>query len=137
MDEPLLEVQILPSEGTLQRDLVALIEELALLGILATMLPKASIVAPSYNQQRRQHNAEILLDRVRLAPSNSRSEVDCSLVCLGDSCQTLQQGDRTFPQHFRHRQHLTFPHGLRRHSLSGEEIAVRRTGPPGRYDHPG
>ncbi len=71
MGEPLLEVQILPFEGTSQRDLEALIEELASLGIVATMLPKASIVPPSYNQQRRQYNAEILLDRVRLAPGHS------------------------------------------------------------------
>lgn len=68
MDEPLLQVQILPFEGTQQRDLEALIEELALLGIEATILPKASIVAPSYNPRRRQYNAEVLLDRVRLAP---------------------------------------------------------------------
>lgn len=68
MGEPLLEVQILPFEGTPQRDLETLIEELALLNIQATLLPKASIVPPSYNQQRRQYNAEILLDRVRLAP---------------------------------------------------------------------
>jgi archaemetzincin len=70
MDEALLEVQILPFEGTPQRDLEALIEELASLGIVATMLPNASIMAPSYNQQRRQYNAEILLDRVRLAPGH-------------------------------------------------------------------
>src|SRR5574342_567472 len=70
MDRPLLEVQILPFEGTPQRDLEALIEELALLGIPATILPKASIVAPSYNAHRRQYNAEILLDRVRLAPGH-------------------------------------------------------------------
>ena len=68
MGEPLVEVQILPFEGTPQRDLEALTEELALLGIQATILPKASIVAPSYNPQRRQYNAEILLDRVRVAP---------------------------------------------------------------------
>jgi archaemetzincin len=64
-------VQILPFEGTPQRDFEALIEELTSLGIQATVLPKASIVAPSYNQQRRQYNAEILLDRVRLAPGHS------------------------------------------------------------------
>lgn len=72
MGEPLLEVQILPFEGTPQRDLETLIEELALVNIQATMLPKASIVPPSYNQQRRQYNAEILLDRVRLAPGHCR-----------------------------------------------------------------
>jgi archaemetzincin len=68
MGEPSAAVQVLPFEGTPQRDLEALIEELGLLGIQATILPKASIVAPSYNPQRRQYNAEILLDRVRLAP---------------------------------------------------------------------
>lgn len=68
MGKPLIEVQILPFEGTEQRELQALIQELALLGIQGTILPKASIVAPSYNAQRRQYNAEILLDRVRLAP---------------------------------------------------------------------
>lgn len=70
MDERLVEVQILPFEGTPQRDLEALIEDLALLGIQATLLPQASIVAPGYNRQRRQYNAEILLDRVRLAPGH-------------------------------------------------------------------
>jgi archaemetzincin len=70
MGEPLVEVQILPFEGTPQRDLVVLIEELALLDIQATILPKASIGAPSYHPHRRQHNAEILLDRVRLAPGH-------------------------------------------------------------------
>lgn len=68
MGEPLLEVQILPFEETPQRDLDVLIEELALRGIRATMLAFGSIVAPSYDPQRRQYNAEILLDRVRLAP---------------------------------------------------------------------
>lgn len=68
MSESLIEIQILPFEGTQHEDLEALSEELALLGLQPTMLPKASIVAPSYNPQRRQYNAEILLDRVRLAP---------------------------------------------------------------------
>jgi len=70
MSKPFVEVQILPFEGTPQRDLESLIEELALLGIQATMLTMASIVAPSYNPRRRQCNAEILLDRVRLAPGH-------------------------------------------------------------------
>jgi archaemetzincin len=70
MDEPLVEVQILPFEGTPQRDLQALIQELALLEIQATILPQASIVAPGYHPHRRQYNAEILLDRVRLAPGH-------------------------------------------------------------------
>lgn len=64
----LVKVQILPFEGAQQRDLEALIEELALLGIHATILPKASVIAPSYNPHRGQYNAEVLLDRVRLAP---------------------------------------------------------------------
>lgn len=68
MGKPLAEVQILPFAGTPQRDLEALIKELGSLGIQATFLPEASIVAPDYNRQRRQCNAEILLDRVRLAP---------------------------------------------------------------------
>lgn len=70
MSTPLAEVQILPFEGTPQREIEALIQELALLGIQATILPQASVVAPSYNAQRRQYNAEILLDRVRLAPGH-------------------------------------------------------------------
>jgi archaemetzincin len=48
-----------------------LIEELASLGIAATLLAKASVVPPSYHRLRRQYNAEILLDRVRLAPGRS------------------------------------------------------------------
>jgi archaemetzincin len=70
MGKALLHVQILPFEGTPQRDLEVLIADLALLGIQATLLPKASIVAPSYHPQRRQDNAELLLDRVRLAPGH-------------------------------------------------------------------
>ncbi len=70
MGEPLAEVQILPFEGTPQGEIEALIQELALLGIPATILPMASFVAPSYNPQRGQYNAEILLDRVRLAPGH-------------------------------------------------------------------
>ncbi|MDH4153803.1 MAG: archaemetzincin family Zn-dependent metalloprotease [Nitrospira sp.] len=70
MGEPLIKVQILPFEETPQRDLTGLIEELASLGIEATLLPKASVVPPSYNPQRKQHNAEIFLDRVRLAPGH-------------------------------------------------------------------
>lgn len=70
MDEALVEVLILPFEGTSRGDLEALTEELALLGRQARILPKASIVAPSYNAHRRQYNAEILLDRVRLAPGH-------------------------------------------------------------------
>ena len=68
MIEQFVDVQILPFEETPQRDLTELIEELASVGIEATLLPKASIVAPSYNPQRRQYNAGILLDRVRLGP---------------------------------------------------------------------
>ncbi len=70
MRDPLVEVQLLPFEGTEPRDLETLIDELAQVGIGATTLPKANIVAPSYNPQRRQYNAEILLDRVRLAPGH-------------------------------------------------------------------
>jgi archaemetzincin len=66
--EPPIEVQILPFEDIPQRELEALIKELGLLGIQTVILPKASIVAPSYKAHRRQYNAEILLDRVRLAP---------------------------------------------------------------------
>jgi archaemetzincin len=68
MGESFLKVQILPFEGTLEEDLAALVEELASVGIQATLLSKASIVGPSYNPQRRQYDAEVLLDRVRLAP---------------------------------------------------------------------
>ena len=82
MGEPFAEVQVLPFEGTPQRDLGALIEELGLLGIRATILPKASIVAPSYNQQRRQYNAEILLDRVRLAPGHCILGVTNRDLCI-------------------------------------------------------
>ncbi|NGZ97200.1 MAG: archemetzincin [Nitrospira sp. WS110] len=70
MDEPLIKVQILPFAETPQRDLTGLIEELASVGIEAALLPRASVVAPSYNPQRRQYNAEILLDRIRRAPGH-------------------------------------------------------------------
>lgn len=46
MGEPLAKIRILPFEGTSQRDLKALIEDLALFGIGATLLPQASIMAP-------------------------------------------------------------------------------------------
>lgn len=68
MNEPLTEIHILPFEGTERAKLEALAEELALLGIQATILQKASVLAPSYNPQRRQYNAEVLLDHVRAAP---------------------------------------------------------------------
>jgi predicted Zn-dependent protease len=61
-------MHILPFEETDERELQTLIIELSWLGFQAAMLPKASIVAPSYNPRRRQYSAEILLDRVRLAP---------------------------------------------------------------------
>lgn len=70
MSKQFVDIQILPFEETPQRDLTGLIEELASVGIEATLLPKASIVAPGYNPQRGQYNAEILLDRVRLAPGH-------------------------------------------------------------------
>lgn len=70
MGQPLIKVHILPFEGTDQQELQASIEELALIGIETSVLPKATIEAPSYNPQRRQYNAEILLDRVRLAPGH-------------------------------------------------------------------
>ena len=70
MSKQFVDIQILPFEEAPQRDLTGLIEELASVGIEATLLPKASIVAPSYNPQRGQYNAEILLDRVRLAPGH-------------------------------------------------------------------
>jgi len=68
MGEPLAEVQILPFEGTPHWQLEALCEELARLGIRATLLPETCILAPSYRPQRRQYDAAILLDRVRLTP---------------------------------------------------------------------
>lgn len=68
MSEEFVDAQILPFEGTQQRDLEALIEELAVLGIQAVILPKASIVGPSYNPRGGQYSTEILLDRVRLPP---------------------------------------------------------------------
>lgn len=60
MSEQFLDVQILPFEETPQRDLTGLIEELALVGIETTLLPRASVVAPSYNPQRRQYKYNIM-----------------------------------------------------------------------------
>jgi archaemetzincin len=68
MQRPALEIRILPFTGTDPAYPQALREELTALGFAVNVLKPAAVPAGAYDPRRRQYRAEVLLDRIRVAP---------------------------------------------------------------------
>lgn len=66
------EISLLPFEGTNKGDLDCLVQDLATIGIDASMLTEIAIPNQAYNPQRQQYNASILLRYVNEQANHKR-----------------------------------------------------------------